>query len=137
MPLFVVIVKLNDNIFLKVVWRYYNFRIKTTIDSSLPPAVCRGLVSYIRYLCLFACGDGQHILCCGFVLFFCVLWTLYCKFIWIVHFWLFIRYSLTFIEIQSENSRNRRKSPNTHINDRLFSWLVTGTTCHIYGYKPF
>ena len=35
----------------------------------------------------------QHILCCVFVLFFFVL----CQFLWIVHFWLLLRYSPTFI----------------------------------------
>ena len=39
----------------------------------------------------------QHILCCIFVLSFFVLCTLCCQFLWIVHFWLSLRYSLTFI----------------------------------------
>jgi hypothetical protein len=56
------------------------------VTSSLPPVVCRrarvlftlcvsveGLVSYLRYLCLFAYSGVQHILCCVFVLFFFVL----------------------------------------------------------------
>jgi hypothetical protein len=30
-------------------------------------------MSYLRYLCLFACNGVQHILCCVFVLFFFVL----------------------------------------------------------------
>jgi hypothetical protein len=34
---------------------------------------------------LYSCGV-QHILCCVFVLFFVVLCTLYCLFLWIVHF---------------------------------------------------
>jgi hypothetical protein len=31
-----------------------------------------GLMSYLRYLCLFAYSGVQHILCCVFVLFFLV-----------------------------------------------------------------
>ena len=37
--------------------------------SSLPPIDLRGLMSYLRYLCLFAYSGVQHILCCVFVLF--------------------------------------------------------------------
>jgi hypothetical protein len=51
-----------------------------------------GLMSYLRYLCLFVYSGVLHILCCGFVL--C---TLCCQVLWIVHFWLVLRYSLTFI----------------------------------------
>ena len=58
-----------------------------------------GLMSYLRCLCLFAHSGVQHILCCAFVLFFFVLSALYCWFLWIVHFWLTIRCSLTFIKI--------------------------------------
>ena len=49
------------------------------------------------YLCLFVYSGVQHILCCVCVLFFFVSCTLCCQFLWIVHFWLPIRYSLTFI----------------------------------------
>jgi hypothetical protein len=38
---------------------------------------------YLHYLCLVAYSSVQHILCCGFVLFFFVLC---CQFLWIVHF---------------------------------------------------
>jgi hypothetical protein len=54
-------------------------------------------LSYFRYLCLFAYSDVQHILYCIFVLFFFVLYNLCCQFLWIVHFVLPLRYSLTFI----------------------------------------
>jgi hypothetical protein len=52
--------------------------IKMMFSSSLPPVVCRGggLMSYLRYLCLFAHSGVQHILCCVFVLFIIVLCTL-------------------------------------------------------------
>ena len=49
-----------------------------------------GFMSYLLYLCLFAESGGQHI-------FFFVLCTLYCKFLWIVHFLLPVRYYLTLI----------------------------------------
>jgi hypothetical protein len=39
----------------------------------------------------------QHILCYVFVLFVFLLCTLCCQFPWIVHFWVPLRYSLTFI----------------------------------------
>ena len=44
------------------------------------------LLSYLRYLCLFGHSGGQHILCCVFVLYFVVLCTLCCQFLWIVLF---------------------------------------------------
>jgi len=43
-------------------------------------------MSYLRYLCLFAHSDVQHILCCVFILFFVVLFTLCRQFLWIVLF---------------------------------------------------
>jgi hypothetical protein len=84
--------------------------------SYLPPVVCRrahvlftlfvgGLMSYLRYmyLWLFAYSGVQHILCCVFVLFFFILCTLCCQFLWIVHFCLSLRYSLTFINSKYGN----------------------------------
>jgi hypothetical protein len=55
-------------------------------------------MSYLGYLCLFAHSGVHHMLCCVFGLYFVVLCTLYCKFLWIVHFALHLRYSLTFIK---------------------------------------
>ena len=37
--------------------------------SSLPPVISGGIMSYLRYLCLFACGGVQHIMSCVFALF--------------------------------------------------------------------
>ena len=54
-------------------------------------------MSYLRYLCLFTHSGVQHILCCVFVLFVFVLCTLCCQFLWIVYFWLLLRYSLMFM----------------------------------------
>jgi hypothetical protein len=55
------------------------------------------IISYKRYLCLVGDSGVQHILCCVFVLIVFVLCTLCCHFLWFVHFWFPLRYSLTFI----------------------------------------
>jgi hypothetical protein len=70
----------------------------TMFRSSLSPVVW-GLVSYLHYLCLFAYSGVQHILRCGFFSLSssCVLCTQCCQFLWIVHFWLPLRFSLTVI----------------------------------------
>ena len=60
-----------------------DFRIKTKFGLCLQLFV-RGLMSYLRYLCLLACSGVQHILCCVFVFFFFVLCTLCCQFLWVV-----------------------------------------------------
>jgi len=51
----------------------------------------------MSYLCLFAHCGVQHILCCVFSVFFFVLCDLCCPFLWIVHYSLPLRYSLTFM----------------------------------------
>ena len=43
-------------------------------------------MSYLRYYCLFVYNGVQHIMCGVFVLFFFVLCTLCCQFLWIVPF---------------------------------------------------
>ena len=52
-------------------------------------------MSYLCYLCLFSHSGVQHILRCVFLLFFFVLCSLFCPFLWFVLFWLLLRYSLT------------------------------------------
>ena len=64
---------------------HYDFRIQTIFVSSVPLVVCRGLMSYLRYLCLLLYSGVQHILCCVFVLFVFVLCTLCCQFRLIYH----------------------------------------------------
>jgi hypothetical protein len=59
----------------------------------------RGCMSYLCYLCLLAHSGVLHILCCGFFLVF-VLCNLCCQFLWIVHYWLPLRYSLMFVYIE-------------------------------------
>jgi hypothetical protein len=44
-----------------------------------------GSMSYLFYLCLLAHNGFQHILCCVFALFFLVMCTLCCQFLWIDH----------------------------------------------------
>jgi hypothetical protein len=61
----------------------YDFRIKTMFGSSLPPVVC--------------CRSHALFMLCVFILFVFVLCTLCWQFLWIVHFWLPIRSTLTFI----------------------------------------
>jgi hypothetical protein len=73
-----------------VLWCPLLFPHKTMFGSSLPPGSC---LIYV----LFVDSGVQHIFCYVFVLFFFVLCTLCCQFLWIVHFWLPLRYSLTFI----------------------------------------
>ena len=63
-----------------------------------------GPMSYLRYVCLLAYSGVQHILCCDFDLFYYVLCILCCQFLWIVHFRLLLRYSLTFIVHQYQQS---------------------------------
>ena len=54
---------------------------------------------YLHYLCLLAYSGVQNKLCPVFLLFFVVLCTICCQFIWIGHFVLPLRYSLTFFEL--------------------------------------
>ena len=45
-----------------------------------------------------------HVLCCVFVLFFVILCSLCSQFLWNIHFWFPLRYSLTFIKEPCELS---------------------------------
>jgi hypothetical protein len=60
-------------------------------------------VSYLRYLCLLVHSGVQHILYCVFVLFFFVLCTLCCQFLWTVHILLPL---LVFSNIYLQANRN-------------------------------
>ena len=68
-----------------------------------------GLMSYLRYLCLFACSVF-------FSSFFSILCTLWWQFHWIVHFWLPLLYSLTFIL----NQRHLTRSTNLYYPHCIF-----------------
>jgi hypothetical protein len=47
-------------------------------EDAIARLFVAGLVSYSRYLCLYAHSGVQHIMCCVFVLFVFVLCALYC-----------------------------------------------------------
>ena len=51
-------------------------------------------MSYLRCFCLFASGDFRHVLCCCFSFVLC---ALCCQFLWVLQFWLRLRYYLVFI----------------------------------------
>ena len=54
----------------------YDFRIKTMFSSSFPQVVCRRVHVLLMFF-VFACLSGvQHISCCVFVLFVCVVYTM-------------------------------------------------------------
>jgi len=80
-----------------VLWFHYDFRIKTMFVSSLPPDAC---IIYVICVCL---RLVRHILCWDFFCFLfylsssCVLCSQCCQFLWIVHSWLSLQFSLTFI----------------------------------------
>ena len=109
-----------------VLWWPQRFPHKTMFGSSLTPVVCRRAdVSFMLFVLVFVYTDVQSILCCGFffvlclaypilpvsldcsflitpsvfsnVYLSCVLCTQCCQFLWNVHSWLPLRYSLTFI----------------------------------------
>ena len=69
-----------------VSYRMYTVLNKTVFSRIYLQLFVGGLMSYLRYLCLFAYSGVQHILCCVFVLFVFVLCILCCQFLWIVHF---------------------------------------------------
>ena len=57
-----------------------------------------GPMSYLRHMCLFAHSVSNTYCVVLFVLFVFVLSVLYYRFLWIVHFRLPLRYSLTFFK---------------------------------------
>jgi len=88
----------------------YDFHIKTMFNSSFPPVVCRRLISYLRYLCLFPHSGFHHILCCVFVLFFFVLCTLCRQFLF--YFYLNLKDNLQ----QSLNSEYLQGEVASYLN---------------------
>jgi hypothetical protein len=73
--------------------------------------VCVKWCSTRIVLCLLVCFSSSCIpYVASFSVFFFVLYTLCCQFLWIVHFWLHLRYSLMFIYKCS------RKATNTHLH---------------------
>jgi hypothetical protein len=75
---------------------HYDFHVKTMFGSSLPSVVCRRAhVLFMLFVFVCASWCPRHIMFVCFVCF--VLCTLCCQFLWIVHFWLPLQYSLMFI----------------------------------------
>ena len=66
------------------------------VRTSLPSVFIWGLMSYLRCLCLFGYIGVQRIV---FYVLSAYTWALFCRFLLIVHFWMTLRYSLTFIYI--------------------------------------
>ena len=81
-----------------------------------------GLISYLRYLSLFAYCGVQHIYCVVFLLCFSSSCALCYQFLWVVHFWLHLRYSL----ISYLKSLKNKKDLDLR-RWKLRSWLGTGT----------
>ena len=86
----------------------YDFRIKLFSVLLYLQLYVGGLMFYLRYFCLFVYSGVQHILCCVFVFLRlvypmlpvsldCPLFDWPFDILWIVHFWLTLRHSLTFI----------------------------------------
>ena len=65
---------------------HYILCIKTMFGSSLPPVVCRMARVLFTLFCFFVDSGVQYILCRVFILFFVVLCTLCCQFLWIILF---------------------------------------------------
>ena len=74
----------------------YDFRINQCSVCLYFQLFVGGSMPYVRCLSLLGDSGVQSILCYVFALFFFVLCTLCCHFLWIVHCWLTLRYSLTF-----------------------------------------
>ena len=56
------------------------------------------------FVCVYSVVHVEYMLCCVFVLFFFVLCAICCRFLWIVHFWMPIWCSLTFIYFHMEST---------------------------------
>jgi hypothetical protein len=85
------------------------------------------LMSYLRYLCLFAYSGVQHILCCFLFCFVSLRLVLCWQFLWIVYFWLPLRYVVTIVEIQclAWNRHNNVVALNRLMESQ--PWLLTTT----------
>ena len=78
------------------------------------------LLSYLRYLFVLVC---RYILCCVFDLFFFVLCTLCCQFLWIIHFWMPLRHSIS--SIQYDYARFICTLKNISLMESYPTWLMT------------
>jgi hypothetical protein len=92
--------------------------------SSLPPVAyrrARVLFTLLVFVCKLWCST--HIV----FVFFVVLCSLCCQFLWIVPFWLPLRYSLMFIYTgKYDRSVDSHYNCNKHMNKYYDRWLSSG-----------
>jgi hypothetical protein len=86
-------------------------------------------MSYLRYLCLFAHSCVKHISYSVFDLFFFILCALCDQFIWIVHFLLSLRHSLTFM-LYSVPFWYRKFNNDSFINHNNMNVILTAYSSH-------
>jgi hypothetical protein len=85
-------------LYVQMLWCPLRFLHKTMFDSSFLPVVfLGGIMSYLRYLSLFAYSGVEQLLYSVFALFSFVLCTLCCQFLWIVHLSLSFIYWIFFL----------------------------------------
>ena len=85
-------------LYVQMLWCPLPFLHKTMFDSSFLPGVFLwGIMSYLRYLSLFAFSGVHQLLCSVFALSSFVLCTLCCQFLSIVHFSLSFIYWIFFL----------------------------------------
>ena len=98
----------------------YDFHIRTIFGSYLP------LVdSWLFYFCVCLCIVVSNTYCVVFLFHLfssCILCTPCCQFLWIVHFWLPLRFSLTFFAL----GRIRMQAFWWHSQSLFFSILCVG-----------
>ena len=91
------------------------FAQKTMFGSSLPPFV--GMRAHVLFT-LFAHSGMKQVQCCVFVLFFFVLCTLCCHFLWIVNFCWHLRYTsnvyCNFVSMRNSHLYNTLELINTY-----------------------
>ena len=86
-------------------------------------------MSYCCYLCLLAHSGVQHILCFDFVLFFLVLCAVCWLFLRMVHLWLHLSYSLTFIK-KSLKFKSERSQFVKHLKSLIHKDYHLATILH-------
>ena len=100
-----------------IISRIDNDMIKKKAIMTLFSAMCLFVACLIYVICVCLRIVVPNTYCVVFfVLFYFVLCTPYCQFLWIVHFWLPLRYSLTFMQnslVSFSLSRNRH-----------FHWMI-------------
>jgi hypothetical protein len=97
--------------------------IKTMFGSSLPPVVCRRAHVLFRlfvFVCIQWCPT--YIVLCFCFISLCLVYPICCQFLWIVHLWLPLRYSLTVI-YQDNMKKSISFVNGTHSYKYLYSTM--------------